>query len=240
MDELVGVDWRKQWVMHNQARKAPDDAAYWDGRAEEFSRWAGSSSYSDTFLAYLYDYLATAPLPPVSPRTILDIGCGCGTLALPLARAGHQVLAVDFSLGMIDVLQRLATESGLQNIGTAVLDTNAAWADWQAAGITEKSADVAVASRSMMVDDLWGAMQKLERVARERVAITMATEYGPRETKHIGEPVNGRPFVPDYIFAVNLLFQMGRYPELRYIDSLKTSEHGDSMLVRWAFITWAV
>jgi hypothetical protein len=67
----------------------------------------------------------------------------------------------------------------------------------------------------------------------------MGTEFGPRGIKRMGESYEGDPdFVPDYIFAVNLLFQWGRYPELRFIDSYKPDEQGESRLVRWAFISW--
>jgi hypothetical protein len=46
--------------------------------------------------------------------------------------------------------------------------------------------------------------------------------------------------VPDFIFAVNLLLQMGRYPELRFINSDKTDERGLSQTIRWAFISWTL
>jgi len=50
----------------------------------------------------------------------------------------------------------------------------------------------------------------------------------------------GPPHVPDYIYAVNILPQMGRYPSLCYINLDKADEHGGLKLIRWAFISWNV
>lgn len=42
---------------------------------------------------------------------ILELGCGTGRISIPLARAGHNVTALDLSGAMLDVLRRkLATE----------------------------------------------------------------------------------------------------------------------------------
>jgi SAM-dependent methyltransferase len=153
------------------------------------------------------------------------MGCGSGTLAIPLARAGHELLAADFSLKMLEALTRQAAEEGLSAIRTLSLDFNASWEQWEAAGITEGCVDVALASRSTMVDDLGEAFEKLERAARTRVVVTMATEFGPRGTRRMGRfATDDLEVVPDFIFALNLLLANGRYPELRFIDSYKTDQ----------------
>ncbi|MFQ5329346.1 MAG: class I SAM-dependent methyltransferase [Thermodesulfobacteriota bacterium] len=48
--------------------------------------------------------------------TFLDVGSGCGTLAVPLALAGKQVTAIDPSSAMIDLLQKEAAQRGLDNL----------------------------------------------------------------------------------------------------------------------------
>ncbi len=53
---------------------------------------------------------------PEGVALAVDLGCGTGALTLPLARMAKQVVAVDVSQAMIDLLRRHAQESGLTNI----------------------------------------------------------------------------------------------------------------------------
>ncbi|MDR1422117.1 MAG: class I SAM-dependent methyltransferase [Coriobacteriales bacterium] len=218
-------DWREAWIAHNQQRPAPADSRLWDERAEDFGLRNGPSTYARRFIELLN------PSPGAS---ILDIGCGNGALALPLARAGHEVLAVDFSPGMLEVLATRRDSEGLSNISTRLLSWDE---DWSAAGIGRKCVDVAIASRSTMVADLHEAFSKMNRVACELCAVTMTSEFGPRKktpkngaddsrNTHSKEPA-------DYIFGVNILLQMGLYPRLDYIDTER-----EGRLVRWAFLSW--
>ena len=236
------ADWAQAWCEREDLRKPPDEAAVWDARAQEFSRQTRHSDYAASFLARL-------DLAP--GLTVLDMGAGSGALALPLAAAGHQVIAADISSGMLAELQKQADEAGLSDrIRCVQLDFNAPFADWEAVGLTEDCVDVALASRSTMVRDLAASLAKLEAVARQRVAVTMVTEYGPRSYKRMGELENndwglgGYVHLPDFIFAVNILLAQGRYPEVVYLDSYKPIEQADGAggqrLIRWAFISWEV
>jgi SAM-dependent methyltransferase len=233
MKELLGIDWRNAWIEYNRARKAPDDAEFWSGRAKSFSHYSRVSDYTRTFI----DYMAAEP-----GSSFLDMGSGSGTLAIPLARAGHSVIAADFSAGMLSELEHSIVAEGLSTIRTVQLDFNAPWSTWEAQGIREKSVDIALASRSTMVDDLWEAIEKLERAARKKVAITLATSLGPRSTRRLGELMEGVkgsvPFVPDYVFAMNILFQMERLPTLRFINADKVDKEGTIQKVLWAYVDW--
>ena len=64
-----------------------DSQAYWNKRATTFTRDATSE-----YERWLMDLLALT-----EGEEVLDMGCATGTLAVPLARAGHRVHGCDFA-----------------------------------------------------------------------------------------------------------------------------------------------
>jgi SAM-dependent methyltransferase len=195
--DVLPIDWNERWKRAYARRWRPgkDRLSYWNRRAPSFAERSADSAYSRAFLA------AMAPEPQWS---VLDVGCGAGTLALPLARRVREVTAMDFSEGMLEQLSRQCRQQGTANIRIL----HAAWEDdWDLAGIVTH--DVAIASRSMVVEDLEAALLKLDKAARKRVYITSIVGDGPRDRRAL-EAV-GRPFRrgPDYIYILNLLHQLG-------------------------------
>ncbi len=51
-------------------------------------------------------------LPP-APASVIDVGCGTGSLSVLLAQAGHEVHGVDFSERMIDLARAKAARAGV-------------------------------------------------------------------------------------------------------------------------------
>jgi SAM-dependent methyltransferase len=154
-------------------------------------------------------------------ESVLDVGCGSGALALPLARAGHTVVGLDFSAGMLDLLRRHAAEEGLTNLRTV----QAAWDDdWRAAGVA--AADVVIASRSLDVRDLRSALEKLGAFARRRVCVTLPADglLYPQLLAHeaVGRPCSRRG---DQTTAVNVLRQMGIAPEVGLLEHVSAGRY---------------
>lgn len=87
---------------------------HWDTAAEHYERTA----HPFTAL-YAEAALANVPLTPES--RVLDVAAGTGALSLRAARSGAQVLATDFSAGMI---ARIAA-AGLPNVEAKVMDGQA-------------------------------------------------------------------------------------------------------------------
>ena len=161
--------------------------------------------------AYVERFLAL--LRPEPAWTVLDVGAGPGTLAVPLARMVRAVTAVDFSARMLEALDEEAAREGVANIRTL----QAAWEDdWQAHGIEPH--EVAVASRSLSVDDLQAALLKLDRWATRRVVLSDRVGSGPFDPELFAAV--GRDFQPgpDYIYTVNLLYQLGIHARVDFID----------------------
>lgn len=78
---------------------------------EGYDRWAASYDQEDNPLILLEEQVLGGLLG--SPhgfrdKQVVDVGCGTGRRALPLAQAGAQVTALDFSSGMLEKAQRKA------------------------------------------------------------------------------------------------------------------------------------
>ena len=207
---LLTTDWAEEWKQLQVLRQRSDDASYWDGRAKNFGHNDRPNDYANSFieLANLQE-----------GESVFDMGCGNGALALPLARAGHPVLACDFSGGMLERLRADAEAQGLTNITSKQMS----WADdWEAADVLPKSCDVAIASRSIVTSDLRDSLERLSSVARRKCCITLSTGHSPRSDENILRAIGMTEAVGrDYWYALNILIQMGIKPELQYIKSAR-------------------
>jgi 2-polyprenyl-3-methyl-5-hydroxy-6-metoxy-1,4-benzoquinol methylase len=104
---------------------------FWDGRASSFAEGAIETEYADAFLALMR---------PEPHWSILDMGCGSGTLAVSRARMVSAVTAVDLSAGMLDVVRARCAAETIPNVDTVP----ASWDyDWLGKGIDIH--DVAIA-----------------------------------------------------------------------------------------------
>lgn len=204
------IDFDQEWYAHNALRPAPGNVAEWNERSKTFDNVNRKSDYGQEFLEL------AAVLPGES---VLDMGCGTGILAVELAREGHEVFAADFSEGMLSHLQEKIDEENLETIEPLKMSWDD---DWSRFGLDENSVDVAFASRSIIVEDLGAALDKLSRVARRRCCITLATSVSPKLDYHLLAAIGVTPPVDrDPIYAFGMLMQRGYEPEVRYIHSLR-------------------
>ena len=176
-----------------------DSQAYWNKRAATFTRNATSD-----YERWLLDLLALE-----SGETILDMGCATGTLAVPLARAGHRVHGCDFAEAMLAILDERAAADKLP-ITSHLL----AWEDdWEEAGLGKDSVDVAFASRSLMSGDVSARVRKLDAAARSRAAIvvpdSLLPSRDPRLLTYLGRSARRPRIVRDVTRA---LASLGRLP----------------------------
>ncbi len=174
----------------------------WDGRAQAMSRGIFSGAYVDGFVAHLN---------LEGCATLLDVGCGPGTIALTVAPKLVHVYGLDYSAGMLSAFAEHAAARGLTN-ATPILR---AWEDdWSDIPIC----DVVVASRSTHIADLEAALLKLDAQARQRVYLTQLAGGRFLDSavfEALGRQDEARP---DYIYAVNILRQHGIHPTLDYLE----------------------
>jgi len=191
--------------MEHEGKGFGGSSEYWDKRSETFGKASGRNRYTDEFID---------KLNLDGTESVFDMGCATGTLALPLARAGHTVFACDFSPKMLERLEGAAAQEKLPIKATLM-----AWQDdWNRFGFEPDSVDVAVASRSISFGDLGSALDKLECVAQKKMAITVPAGPVPAFDTRLMEYL-GRVAPPNRIDAeaIGILAAKGRHPELSYI-----------------------
>lgn len=212
--------WNAVYTAKERAWDLDEQRSRWDAKAPSFAHKRSRSGYIDQ----LIERLGLEP-----GDTVFDMGCGSGTLSLPLAQAGHQVVSVDFSGGMLGELCALAQEEGVpcarfDGVGAPVdapriRTFQRAWQDsWDDLPV----ADVAVSSRSLITNDLEDAIGKLEAHARKRVAVTVSCGETPmcdlRMREVIGRPVDYVRLRGKYLAVLNFLLATGRMPTTAVIE----------------------
>ncbi|WP_310600176.1 class I SAM-dependent methyltransferase [Desulfobulbus sp.] len=206
------IDWSRLWQQAQAERSwQPKGVADWDERAASFARRTGQSAYADAFLALL---------KPEPDWSVLDVGSGPGTLALPLAAKVRTVTCIDFSPKMLAILADRAERNRLDNIATLPLSWDD---DWRACGLL--SHDLVIASRSLAVADLGAALRRLNEFAAHRVAVTDRVGAGPHDPDAfaaVGRPLHPGP---DYIFTVNILYEMGCLATVDFIRLEETARY---------------
>lgn len=200
------IDWNARWLARRRQRsckgKGPRD---WDRKAASFAKRNRSSSYVDNLITYI---------DPAAGQTILDVGAGPGTLAIPLARMVKRVTAVDYSPTMLEILRNEAAQQQITNISAV----QAAWEDdWRLHNISRH--DFAIASRSLSVDDLQSALEKLNSYATQKIFITDRVGPGPFDPDVFAAVGRKLDPGPDYIYTYNLLHQMGIYARVDFLDA---------------------
>ena len=181
MRDLDAIDFGGLYRARMARQRGRDKTrADWDGRAQAMSRDIFSGAYVEGFVARLN---------LEGCATLLDVGCGPGTIGLTVAPSLAHVYGLDYSSGMLEAFAENARARGLAN-ATPILR---AWEDdWSDVPIC----DVVVASRSTHVADLEAALVKLDAHARRRVYLTQLAGgrfLEPGICEAVGRPDEARP-----------------------------------------------
>ena len=201
---LDQIDFASMFKEHKIAThykgKNSDD---WDEKSKEIAPSMQNSPYVDEFISRM-DIQGN--------EVVLDIGCGPGTLAIPLAKRVKEVIAIDFSARMLQELQSYATKEGITNIKTYHLGWEDDWSQLP-------KVDIAIASRSMEVKDLDEALKKMSNQAKKACYVTYMAggSYVDIEIlDFIGKKIITKP---DFLYIPILLYKVGYFPNLDYIET---------------------
>ncbi len=195
----------------------------WDKKAISMNQRVHNSIYNEQFLKQIN-------LDGI--ESLLDVGCGVGNLSLIFAKKLKEVYSLDYSSKMLEILEENAKKEKLSNIKTINKSWYEKWDD-------VPNADLVIASRSMEVKDMKEALLKLNEKANKKVVVTY--KVGGSFVSSEILKVIGREIIkkPDYIYLVNILYNLGINATVNFIQSegrntIYTSKHKFIESVSWS------
>ena len=97
------IKWNEFWAEKLSNKKDKD----WDKAAPGFYRRTKKEDYNDA----LFDKLILN-----KDDTVLDVGCGEGSVTIPLAKRVKKVMGLDSSPKMLEYLEKRANDNDIDNI----------------------------------------------------------------------------------------------------------------------------
>ncbi len=167
-----------------------------------------------------YSDFADAALEVILPRagsakTFLDVGAGCGSLSVPLAKAGKKVTALDPAVAMLDILKEDIEKEGLGKRITPILS------EWDAALVKQHDV-VLCANVPELLKKPGGFLKEADATAKKAVFIIVNAD--PKADKFYYRELYpllfNREFVKegDYLTTYAALHDLGIYANIEMIE----------------------
>lgn len=161
---------------------------YWNGEAAQ--TWITYQERLDGMLTPVTDALIEQAAVRKGER-VIDVGCGCGTTTLALARHGAKVHGIDVS-------------------GPMLTQARARLENWMEVDFFQRDATQTVYAPGydlvlsqfgvMFFADPWAAFTNLRRILVEEGRLAFACWQSPRENPWVTIPMRAiKPFLPEYV-----------------------------------------
>lgn len=235
MKELMKAEeWNKLWQDFRAANagssgRKMDQGEFWNQRAESFANNTVKSrdnSRRDQVFDFLRCHGALEP-----DLTILDIGSGPGSFAIPLAGLGNQVMALDPSRRMLDLMQELIPAQ----LNDRIEIREGLWEeiDPSSEGWVRKF-DLVFASMCPGINELC-LIEKMIQCSRQWCYVSAFS--GPRHFQvydEVFQTLTGNPYpnhFNDIIFPFNLVYALGYKPSIHFVESSFTQKENPDKFI---------
>ena len=203
IDDPEDIDWAYFWAKKLESKK--DRAKDWNKAAPNF----GKSAKKDDYHTKLIERINVS-----KEDTILDLGCGDGSITIPLAKKAKSVTGVDSAYKMLEILNENAKKEGIENIRTLEEDLS----NIRINDVGKH--DIVVASRSLNgIINIRQTISNINEIADKYVYITL---FGPNNwkiEKEFFESID-KEYVefPSHRYFFNILVDMGIYPNVENLN----------------------
>ncbi len=224
MDDIFTPEfWDKKWQeirdknsSDKKQKEPPGD--YWNTRAEGFALTTIKSDSRQKRTREVFSYLEQFGIIQ-SGMTVLDIGSGPGSFAIPLAQRGAHVVALDPASRMLEILQ----ENLPPPLAGSVECIEAMWEDYDVEKPGWKNKfDLVFASMSPGVNNL-ETLKKMMFCSKRWCY--MSGMSGSREYSlynRVFKQLTGEPYINhfnDIIIPFNMLYTLGHNPSMNLFSS---------------------
>lgn len=156
-------------------------------------------------------------LPLRADSSVLDIGAGPGTLAVPIARRVARVTAVEPAAGMTEVMEEYATEEGVSNLRIV----QKRWEEIDPAVDLNGPYDIVLASYSLGMPDIRAAIETMCEASSGWVYLFWfaGTTAWEKAMVDLWPKLHGEEFRfgPKVDVLYNVLYSMGIYPNVEMV-----------------------
>jgi len=149
------------------------DKKYWDIRGRSFPGYRSG----DEFQAKVLEAIRNHGVDFAGVH-VLDLGCGAGSYAVPLARAARLVTALDISPVMLERLRSSAEALGITNIRCVECD----WAEYEPA----EKFDIVFCSRSPAIRDAAALRKACNALSQWGIFLHFAGKVRASDTHTLG------------------------------------------------------
>ncbi len=194
-----------------QGMRADRTEDQWKDLAEYYDEWCRLTNYPGKILDRVLSFLDR-------DFRILEIGPGTGAFTIPVAEHVKEVVALEPSGAMINVLERKINEKGIDNI--RIIKSGLEEAESEKIG----KFDIVLAAYSLGVRDFRTAIEKMNSFSGKYCIIIdgdRTMNDGVRTAERILREKLGmerRPYLP-YLFKADALRQMGIHANIEIVDS---------------------
>ena len=197
------IDWDELWT--RKMDKKGDRGKDWSKAAVKYSERASKDNYTEQLISKMI---------LSKEDTVLDVGCGEGSVTIPLSEEVSRITAIDATEKMLEILNEKIEEEGINNIETIKDDVNDV--------SLEKYGKYDVVLASRVVNGIKSpkkVFSNLNEIADKYVFITL---FGPNNWKlekdffkYINKEYTG---APSYTILINLLAEMEIYANVVNLD----------------------
>ncbi len=185
-----------------------DRPGFWNKlKAKWYKEGLAASTFPSTVVPYILSHAAGA-------ETFLDVGAGCGSLALPLARAGKTVTALEPAAAMMALLDEDIQSEGLKNITTIT-------SPWKE-GLCETQDAIICANVPGLLKGSTDFIKEANEAAKKYVFIIESADPAADKFyyKELYPLIFNRQFGPkkDYIATYNALHSLGIFANVRIVE----------------------